>query len=177
MFCSIILHVISNRNRVRPPKAEVSRVYSRYVEVIRHLVFKLVWSSHFVFACRPTSRRRGMDPRRPKFQSRCRFSVLHPLFTGVLVPILHRRGRSLKLNPRYSYCTHSCFLLAYPDGHDKETPEDVELDYLKAKVDAGADFIVTQLFYDVDGFLQWVKKVRGKGVFSLPLHICFAQIV
>jgi len=53
----------------------------------------------------------------------------------------------------------------------------VELDYLKAKVDAGADFIVTQLFYDVDGFLQWVKKVRGKGVFSLPLHICFAQIV
>jgi methylenetetrahydrofolate reductase (NADPH) len=69
------------------------------------------------------------------------------------------------------------FLLAYPDGHDKETPEDVELDYLKAKVDAGADFIVTQLFYDVDGFLQWVKKVRGKGVFSLPLHICFAQIV
>jgi methylenetetrahydrofolate reductase (NADPH) len=30
-------------------------------------------------------------------------------------------------------------------------------------VDAGADFIVTQLFYDVDRFLQWLKKVRAKG--------------
>jgi len=34
---------------------------------------------------------------------------------------------------------------------------------LKAKVDAGADFIVTQLFYDVDGFLKWMKKIRQKG--------------
>jgi methylenetetrahydrofolate reductase (NADPH) len=30
-------------------------------------------------------------------------------------------------------------------------------------VDAGADFIVTQLFYDIDSFLRWVKKVREKG--------------
>lgn len=31
------------------------------------------------------------------------------------------------------------------------------------KVDAGADFIITQLFYDVDHFLPWYKKVRQKG--------------
>jgi methylenetetrahydrofolate reductase (NADPH) len=30
-------------------------------------------------------------------------------------------------------------------------------------VDAGADYIITQLFYDVDGFLRWEKKVRQKG--------------
>jgi methylenetetrahydrofolate reductase (NADPH) len=53
---------------------------------------------------------------------------------------------------------------AYPDGHtDKDANEDDEIEYLKAKVDAGADFIVTQLFYDVDGFLRWEKKVRQKG--------------
>ncbi|KAG6833067.1 hypothetical protein H0H87_011811 [Tephrocybe sp. NHM501043] len=47
---------------------------------------------------------------------------------------------------------------AYPDGHpDSHLDPDVELDYLKKKVDAGADFIVTQLFYDVDRFLEWVK--------------------
>jgi methylenetetrahydrofolate reductase (NADPH) len=34
---------------------------------------------------------------------------------------------------------------------------------LKAKVDAGADYIITQLFYDVDAFLSWVKRVRAKG--------------
>lgn len=56
-------------------------------------------------------------------------------------------------------------LTAYPDGHpDRDTDEDGEIEYLKAKVDAGADFIVTQLFYDVDEFLRWIKKVRGKGL-------------
>lgn len=54
---------------------------------------------------------------------------------------------------------------AYPDGHpDRETDEDGELEHLKRKVDAGADFIITQLFYDVDTFLQWVKRVRQKGI-------------
>lgn len=54
--------------------------------------------------------------------------------------------------------------LGYPDGHpDKLIDQEKELDYLKAKVDAGADFIVTQLFYDVDGFLEWLKKIRQKG--------------
>ncbi|CCL99999.1 uncharacterized protein FIBRA_02024 [Fibroporia radiculosa] len=58
---------------------------------------------------------------------------------------------------------------AYPDGHpDRETDDDGELEHLKAKVDAGADFIITQLFYDVDGFLQWMKKVRSKGI-QIPI--------
>jgi hypothetical protein len=59
----------------------------------------------------------------------------------------------------------------YPDGHpDKLLDEEKELDYLKAKVDTGADFIVTQLFYDVDGFLTWLRKVRQKG----PRSFCFS---
>jgi len=57
-----------------------------------------------------------------------------------------------------------CPLLAYPDGHtDSLVDEDQEIAHLKEKVDAGADFIVTQLFYDVDGFLGWAKKVRQQG--------------
>jgi len=53
---------------------------------------------------------------------------------------------------------------AYPEGHpDRETDEDGDLDVLKEKVDAGADFIVTQLFYDADRFLKWADKVRAKG--------------
>jgi methylenetetrahydrofolate reductase (NADPH) len=58
------------------------------------------------------------------------------------------------------------FYSAYPDGHpDKDVDEDGDIAYLAAKVDAGADFIVTQLFYDVDGFSTWLKKVRQKGQF------------
>jgi methylenetetrahydrofolate reductase (NADPH) len=57
-----------------------------------------------------------------------------------------------------------CSSLGYPDGQpDQETDEDGELEHLKRKIDAGADFIVTQLFYDVDGFLKWMDKVRKKG--------------
>lgn len=62
------------------------------------------------------------------------------------------------LHVTYIYAT------AYPEGHpDRETDEDGGLDILKEKVDAGADFIVTQLFYDADRFLKWVDKVQEKG--------------
>ena len=58
-------------------------------------------------------------------------------------------------------------ILAYPDGHpDCEESEETELGFLRAKVEAGADFIVTQLFYDIDGFLQWLQRVRAKGMQS-----------
>ncbi|KAM5532333.1 hypothetical protein V8D89_014012 [Ganoderma adspersum] len=73
----------------------------------------------------------------------------------------------IKSTPEFA---HFCVgVAAYPDGHpDRETDEDGELDHLKAKVDAGAEFIITQLFYDVDGFLQWIKKVRAKGI-TVPI--------
>ncbi|KZO90499.1 MTHFR-domain-containing protein [Calocera viscosa TUFC12733] len=51
---------------------------------------------------------------------------------------------------------------AYPDGHSFD--EDAELANLKTKVEAGADFIITQLFYDADGFLIWLRKVREIGI-------------
>jgi methylenetetrahydrofolate reductase (NADPH) len=55
--------------------------------------------------------------------------------------------------------------LAYPDGHAGSTlSEDEEIEYLKAKIKSGADFIVTQLFYDVDNFLRWIRKIRSCGL-------------
>jgi methylenetetrahydrofolate reductase (NADPH) len=35
---------------------------------------------------------------------------------------------------------------------------------LKEKIDAGATFVITQMFYDVDNFLSWVKRCREFGV-------------
>jgi methylenetetrahydrofolate reductase (NADPH) len=56
-----------------------------------------------------------------------------------------------------------CAFAAYPDGHTDAESSEGDLKHLKEKVDAGADFIVTQLFYDVDGFIDWEKKVRNLG--------------
>ncbi|PVF94840.1 methylenetetrahydrofolate reduct [Serendipita vermifera] len=54
---------------------------------------------------------------------------------------------------------------AYPDGHtESQADEATQIKHLKAKVDAGADFIVTQLFYDVDSFLKWQTKAREAGI-------------
>jgi hypothetical protein len=53
---------------------------------------------------------------------------------------------------------------AYPDRYPNSTETlDQELQHLKEKVDAGADYIVTQLFYDVDAFLSWQARVRAAG--------------
>jgi len=57
----------------------------------------------------------------------------------------------------------------YPEGHpagylDGKMSYEDEMDHLKEKVDAGADFIITQMFYDVDGFLKFVKDCRDKGI-------------
>lgn len=43
-----------------------------------------------------------------------------------------------------------------------------ELEYLKKKCDAGANLILTQLFYDVDVFLAWVKTCRSMGI-NVPI--------
>jgi hypothetical protein len=57
--------------------------------------------------------------------------------------------------------------VAYPDGHpDKEDDLEQELQRLKNKVDAGADFIVTQLFYDIDRFISWQAQARARGSIS-----------
>eukprot|EP00658_Telonema_sp_P-2_P010403 TRINITY_DN13925_c0_g1_i3.p1 TRINITY_DN13925_c0_g1~~TRINITY_DN13925_c0_g1_i3.p1 ORF type:complete len:311 (-),score=128.16 TRINITY_DN13925_c0_g1_i3:286-1218(-) len=67
----------------------------------------------------------------------------------------------------------SIAVAGYPEGHPnviggegKCTDEGLkaEYDYLKAKIDAGAECIITQLFYDVDIFLAFVKRCRDMGI-------------
>lgn len=56
----------------------------------------------------------------------------------------------------------------YPEGCDDQDDPELLMDHLKEKVDAGATFIVTQMFYDADNFIEWVAKVRAKGI-TIPI--------
>ncbi|CCA74929.1 probable MET13-putative methylene tetrahydrofolate reductase [Serendipita indica DSM 11827] len=49
-----------------------------------------------------------------------------------------------------------------------EEEQQVELQYLKEKIDAGASFIFTQMFYDLDLFVRWVHSVRKAGI-TVPI--------
>lgn len=51
----------------------------------------------------------------------------------------------------------------YPEGHPGGNYKD-DLQYLKRKVDAGADLIITQLFYDVSAFFKFYQDCREIGI-------------
>jgi len=52
----------------------------------------------------------------------------------------------------------------YPEGHPGTPNRLMEMDHLKAKVDAGADFIVTQLFFDNRDFYDFRERCELAGI-------------
>jgi methylenetetrahydrofolate reductase (NADPH) len=53
----------------------------------------------------------------------------------------------------------------FPEGHPQSRENtDTDFTYLKEKVDAGADFILTQFFYDPSVFLGFVSKCKEVGI-------------
>jgi methylenetetrahydrofolate reductase (NADPH) len=52
----------------------------------------------------------------------------------------------------------------FPEGHPATPNRLDEIDHLKAKVDAGADYICTQLFFDNRDFYDFVERCRFAGI-------------
>ncbi|KAI1081599.1 methylenetetrahydrofolate reduct [Whalleya microplaca] len=78
-------------------------------------------------------------------------------------------ARDLVAHIRKKYNNHFDIGVAgYPEGCDDNKDEESLLDHLKEKVDMGATFIVTQMFYDADNFVRWVGKVRERGI-NVPI--------
>jgi len=52
----------------------------------------------------------------------------------------------------------------FPEGHPATPNRLLEIDFLKAKVDAGADYIVTQLFFDNRDFYDYCERCELAGI-------------
>ena len=52
----------------------------------------------------------------------------------------------------------------FPEGHPSSPNRLMEIDMLKRKVDAGADYIVTQLFFDNSDYYDFVERCRLAGI-------------
>ena len=56
------------------------------------------------------------------------------------------------------------YAACYPEGHTEAPDLDTDLNYLKEKVEAGVDGLISQLFFDNDSYYYFLEKVRRLGI-------------
>ena len=90
---------------------------------------------------------------------------------GELVEQIVNLGKGKYLDPDLKNNTPLNFCIGvagYPEKHYEAPNMDSDMEYLKQKVDAGADYIVTQMFFDNQKYYQFVDKCRAAGI-TVPI--------
>ena len=76
-----------------------------------------------------------------------------------------KSGKYLDANIVDGEKTDFCIGIAgYPEKHFESPNFDLDLSYAKAKVDAGASYIVTQMFFDNKKYFEYVDACRAIGI-------------
>jgi methylenetetrahydrofolate reductase (NADPH) len=74
-------------------------------------------------------------------------------YASELVELIRQRG--------YNFCLGGA---CYPEGHLESEDRGTDLKNLQRKIDAGLDFVISQLFYDNAFYFHFVERARAAGI-------------
>ena len=78
-------------------------------------------------------------------------------------------GHYLNQEVENAFPTNFCIGVAgYPEKHFEAPNMDNDIKYLKKKVELGAEYIVTQMFFDNEKYFQFVDRCRAEGI-NIPI--------
>ncbi|MDR2712195.1 MAG: methylenetetrahydrofolate reductase [Clostridiales bacterium] len=78
-------------------------------------------------------------------------------YAGELIRDLRKRKKDLCIGA-------AC----YPEGHIDCSEIDIDIEHLRRKEEAGADFLISQLFFENEIFYSFLERVRAAGI-TLPI--------
>jgi methylenetetrahydrofolate reductase (NADPH) len=93
------------------------------------------------------------------------------LFASELIVQIKDMNQGIYLHEEFSFDSHPDFCIggaAYPEKHFEAEDIEVDFKFLKRKVEAGLDYIVTQMFFDNQKYFSFVEKCRANGI-DIPI--------
>lgn len=67
-----------------------------------------------------------------------------------------------------SYDRFSIAVAVYPEGHQESSSIEKDMEYTKQKIDAGADFGITQMFFDNRYYYDFIERATKAGI-NIPI--------
>jgi methylenetetrahydrofolate reductase (NADH) len=88
-----------------------------------------------------------------------------PAFEAAAGGFSHATELIAMLRRNYDFCIGAA---CYPEKHPEAASVEADLARLREKVDAGADFLVSQLFFDNAAFFEFERRARAGGI-AVPI--------
>ena len=92
-----------------------------------------------------------------------------PQVDSAVTPVNHGFSHASDLighiRGNFKFCVAAA---CYPEGHTESVDLDLDMEHTKLRVNHGADFLITQLFYDNDYYFEFVDRANKSGI-NVPI--------